>query len=162
MAVAVFVSEDPEENFVGEGEILYRRVLPGQYQLSEVDGTLRIYSSAFNDQGYKPSVDREALCGGALSCKKQASDGILALITREVRRLSVPASPDQLGNVQSHSIDVKARPIFANNQENLPENLAHAQIEADPAFLIQSRFRKLKEALALLAARRGWAAPPIT
>ncbi len=162
MAVAAFVTEVVED-VVDDGEFLYRRVLSGKDHFSESDGSLRVYSTAFNDPTFQPSVDREALCGGALNCKNDPSDGILALITREVRALSVPMTKQpQLSKAQLHSIDVKARPILAKNPDNVPENPAHAQIEADPAFTTDSRFKKLKEALALLAAKRGWAAPPIT
>jgi len=84
------------------------------------------------------------------------------LIAAEVRAISSVALDEPIAEAgrTHYAIDVLARPIFAGNPEGEPENLSHAQIEADPAYRSKSRFRKLKEALALLANNRGWAIKP--
>jgi hypothetical protein len=110
-------------------------------------------ASCFNDRGAKVSVDRANLRRDADEAKLSPTDGIIKLLTKDIREMApIPA----MDGGQDYVIDVHARAILADNPEGLPENLAHAQIEANPDFPNSSRFRKLKEALALLADRSGW------
>jgi hypothetical protein len=53
------------------------------------------------------------------------------------------------------------RPIDAGNADGLPANEAHSQIEMTPG-PGDARFKKLKEALARLATKRGWLTSPVS
>lgn len=144
---------------VGDDEELYRRVPHDPSFFTNVDGRLRISSSAFNDPGQKPSVDRAKLRAGPHETKKHLTDGIVLLAANEVRAIrDISRSGNAAPSV--YEIDVIPRPIVQGNPQGEPENLAHAQIEANPTFETQGRFKKLKEKLALLASQRGWLVTP--
>ncbi|MHB1273313.1 MAG: hypothetical protein ACYCZD_11215 [Rhodanobacter sp.] len=130
---------------VSDDEWLHRRVRLNECQ--RVQPPKRLSSTAFNDKGRKPSVDRAALRPAA-ETKIDESDGVVRLLTASVRGIGIPiAAP----NPPNFEVDVWAR--------ILPENAAHAQIEPLPN-MGDSRFGKLKEALARLAEQEDWVIEP--
>lgn len=146
---------------VSNEEVLYRCVFYGRncYRIEE-DGTVRISSQAFNDRNMAPSVDRACLCNYQAGwTQKNERDGVVSLITLEVRMIDTVNQKDAKGNlIFSYKIDVYPRPII--NDSELPDNPAHAQIEPTPQYQNKSVFRKLLERLAILASQRDWEIPP--
>jgi len=131
---------------IPDSERLYRRVLSGRGQvMRDSGGRLRISSMAFEDRGRKPSVDRESLCaGGAEWTRQDPANGVLAFHTGEVRAIDTVVQRDARGReVAQHHIEVEPAP--------LDENPAHCQIVPSPEYQGEGAFRKLREALALLA-----------
>ncbi|OGQ91855.1 MAG: hypothetical protein A2289_11710 [Deltaproteobacteria bacterium RIFOXYA12_FULL_58_15] len=125
-------------------EPLYRRVLcgVGHFQPLE-DGTVKISSQAFSDRGMKPSVDRSSLCPhGPSYSQADLSDGVVSVLASGVRGIAARSVKD--GVTISYAIDVFPDP--------LPGNPAHAEIRPSPEYATKSAFRKVLEALALLAA----------
>lgn len=145
---------------VKDEELLYRAVRndPGR-EYKYIDGALVVSASAFNDAGLKPSVDRAELVSSPIACQKNPSDGIVCLLTGEVRSIDSIVSNPGSCPTKSYQIDVIARPIEPN-ESNTAGNAAHAQVEHAPEEMNKSRFRKLKEALAMLANKRAWAIEP--
>lgn len=149
MELVVSLVVDRGLSMVDDGELLYRRVLWQDVP----DGKISV--TAFNDRRWKPSVDLSSLRESVQASQSLPTDGIAQLITAEVRAILIVVAPNAKPKSEApHVVDVLERPIPADNVEGLPENLAHAQIEVEPDFLNDSRFRKLKEALALLAGKR--------
>lgn len=150
------------EEHVDDRELLYRRVpiAGGCYKL--IDGRVRVSSSAFNDRGWKPSVDRAVLRTHPDETKENVSDGIVSLLTLRVRGIPIPnnLADGSPGIPPRYEIDVLPRPVAATDNSQQRENLAHAQIESEPGFISESRFKKLKEALAGLATENGWLIEP--
>jgi hypothetical protein len=147
---------------VDDSEDLIRRIPADSNCYDSSDGTLRFSSTAFNDRDHMPSVDRRKLKASLNDCKNHPTDGLLLLIANEVRAIKLPQT-DQKGKPTSdtHKIDVMHRPIDADNAWGLPANEAHSQVESTP-ILSESRFKKLKEALARIAEKRGWLASPVS
>jgi hypothetical protein len=145
---------------VGDDEILLRRVRIAWVRYD--GGTWHLTSQAFNDVGYRPSVDRHSLRLDASICKHDASDGVASIVARDVRAItSIMLNPNADRELQrAYLVDVIARPIVDGNVEQEPENLAHAQVETQPGFETRSRFDKLKDALCRLAQPRGWVIEP--
>ena len=128
-----------------DDEWLHRRVRHAECH--RVQSPKLLSSSAFNDPGKRPSVDRAALRAAALT-KVEANDGVVRLLTASVRGIGIPiAAP----NPPNFEVDVWARIE--------PETAAHAQIEPAPN-MSRSRFDKLKEALARLAETEDWVIEP--
>ena len=146
---------------VGDDERLYRRIRFSWTVLR--DGVWRLTSEAFNDVHWKPSVDRQTICQTPDKTQVVPTDGVAQLVAQEVRAIGGivhnPAAKPPVAQI-TYKLDVLARPIAKNNPEGLPENLAHAQIEADPGVANRSRFDKLKDALGRIAERHGWAIEP--
>lgn len=117
----------------------------------------RLSSTAFNDAGQKPSVDRAAVRPMPKDARLTDACGVAELLTKEVRAINnVPVNPDASQDKQwMYSVDVYARPIEEGNPAGDPENLAHAQIETAPDFKSRNHFKKLKDRLARLAEKRG-------
>ena len=130
---------------VSDDEWLHRRVRLGECK--RVQPPKQVSSSAFNDTGKKPSVDRAALRPAAQT-KMEASDGVVRLLTEKVRGIGIPIDAP---NPPNFEVDVWSRAE--------PENAAHAQIEPIPN-MSSSRFYKLKEALARLAEQEDWVIEP--
>ena len=145
---------------VNDPEVLYRRVKFGWATV--VEGKWRLTSQAFNDRFWKPSVNRRLIEPDAAKSKEEASDGVVQLVASEVRAVTGiihnPQAPQ--GQQLTYKLDVIARPIVANNEEGLPANAAHAQIESDPTVEARSRFDKIKDALGRLAEEREWVIEP--
>lgn len=145
---------------VDNDDELYRRVPSNQGKYSIVEGKLRFSTTAFNDPGRKPSVDRAKLRNSPDETKWDAADGVVSLVASEIRAIKVENTGATQDDPSHYSVDVIPRPITVDNPEGLPENMAHAQIESAPVMTSNNRFRKLKEALALLADNRGWLIEP--
>ena len=129
---------------VRDDEELYRSV-PYDKEYYKVEaGGIRISSQAFMDERLEPSVDRATVCGGDPRWSQEDDrDGVLLLVTREVRSISTSIP---------YTIDVIPKP--------LEENEAHATITPTPSYASKSVFRKVREALAFLATNRGWLIVP--
>lgn len=146
---------------VDDSELLYRAIRAGtdEYRL-EADGRLRFTANAFKDSFCKPSVDRSSLRMEPRDTRFNSSDGVASLITKDVRAIGSVSvrSPDGKEVKLVYSVDVHHRPI-AKSDEEPRENPAHCQIECAPE-IKNTHFKKLKEALALLATERGWVVEP--
>lgn len=149
----------PEDRVENDDE-LYRRIpnAPGMY--SVVDGKLHFSSTAFNDRGHKPSVDRAKLRSSPCETKLAVTDGVISLFAVEIRDISIENVGAAVDEPPNYSVDVIPRPVLFDNPEGLPENKAHAQVETNPILASPSRFKKLKEALAILASNRDWIVKP--
>ena len=130
---------------VEDDELLYRRVeLRGQGYSLRPYGASKISSQAFADREQQPSVDRARLCGGPAYTQGDEQNGVLRLVTGQVREINSVQQTDQKGNVEfRYKFDVVPVP--------LEENPAHAEIHAAPAYRNKQRFRRLLEQLSLLA-----------
>jgi len=135
---------------VADDEGLYRVVRKDACKV--IDDVPRLSSTAFNDKARKPSTDRARLRNSANESQKEPTDGIALLITQEVRAVCIPFPDPTPNGPKEYLVDVWARP------EN--ENPAHAQIEGAPEFITDARFKKLKEALVLLAEQHEWVIKP--
>lgn len=148
---------------VGDGEVLWRNVRPEE--VTYPDGQLKISATAFNDFKKQPSVDRKDLRNDPSETKKGPVDGVAQLVTSDVRAIVIQVDPnakDVAKKTQNHKIDVIAREILADPANAVDENLAHAQIEASPDYINDTRFKKLKDALCRLAQTQPWAIEPKT
>ena len=132
---------------VADQEWLHRRVTAKH--CGSIDPPL-LSSTAFNDPGMKPSVDR-ASRRGAEQTQLDPTDGVARLLTITVRKLVVDRTDAPQGGPMTYEIDVWARPLADND--------AHAQIEPLPE-MTGSRFSKMKERLARLAQDEGWVIQP--
>lgn len=120
---------------VADEEILYRCVRPNYY-VRLADGTSRPSSQAFTDPEFLISVDRAKLCNhDPRYTQREATDFICSLVTEQVRDIRTVRTP--------HTVRVDPEPVN--------ENPAHAIIHAEPQFASKNAFRKLQEALALIA-----------
>ena len=146
---------------VDDSELLYRAVRKDadEYRL-EADGRLRFTANAFKDQFCKPSVDRSSLRVDPRDTRFSTSDGVTSLVTEDVRAIGSVAVRSSDGKEVKlvYRVDVQHRPITKSETEPR-DNPAHCQIECDPE-IKNTHFKKLKEALALLATQRGWVVEP--
>ena len=144
---------------IADEESLYRRA-PSSCIVFE-GGVERISSSAFNDRGHKPSVDRARMLESVERAKLVDSDGVLTVSAADVRAIRDIEITNPATNPPSYyAVDVYHRPVVADESTATVANPAHAQIEASPHPDASSRFKKVKEALALIANRRGWIIRP--
>ena len=142
------------DDFVGDDEILYRRIAANRnlYKIG-ANGTIEISSSAFSDREFKVSVDRGKLCNYNPRYTLGTEIGVVAvLVTGEIRSIDDLTRNDKNGYViQQFKIDVESAPL-ANNP-------AHAQIHAIPNFIDADRkgaFHRLCRRLARLAETGSW------
>jgi hypothetical protein len=142
---------------VADAEILYRRIprVEGLYVI-RADGTVKVSSTAFSDRSFRPSVDRAELCHyDPRITQAEPSDGVVSVITRDVRSIGTVVQNDKDGKtIQIFGVDVEHVSIV--NHPTLPDNAAHAEIYTNPACPNKSVFRKLSERLAQLANGRPW------
>ena len=159
-----------QNNAVRNDEELYRSV-QGELEAEEYiieNGKLRIRQNAFRDKNKKqPSVDRAELkeSNPCLS-KKNDTDGIVSLMTADVRDIGTVITRVQNANVVVHTIDV----IYDPYPKSDPKNCAHSYISADPDFFDpdifdtkskrKRTFERLQVALAKLATKNGWTLEP--
>jgi hypothetical protein len=134
---------------VGDEEELYRRVRE-EFVRVEAGSTVRFSANAFNDRERKPSVDRAALLDGQPQRTRiSPSDAVARLIAHDVRAIAEVAERTPAGQIVGpYRIDVVPDPI--RNDPQLPDNPAHARIQADRE-LNNSAFKHLKEILAGMA-----------
>ncbi|SRR6266852_4163072 len=145
------------ENFVGNDEILYRRVLPGRNHYKfKPDETIEISSQAFYDPELRISVDRANLCDNNPKRTLGNGSGVLSLVTIDVRSVvDLSREENQKQVIERFRIDVEPVP--------LPNNSAHAEIHAIPSFTDFDKkraFKRLCQRLARLAEARKWEIRP--
>lgn len=142
---------------VADEEVLYRRVprVEGLYAV-QADGTLKVSSAAFSDRSFRPSVNRAELShNDPEKTQRDPSDGVVSVITHDVRFINSVVQNDAKGNlIQIFRVDVEHVPIL--NHAELPDNPAHAEIFLIPTSSNKTTFRKLCERLAQLASERPW------
>lgn len=147
-------------DIVSDDELLYRCIFFESNCHQRQGSIVKISSQAFNDRNMTPSVDRAYLCNhNPAYTQKNEKDGVISLITHDVRMIDRVVQNDSKGNpIFTYKIDVYPRPII--NHPELLDNLAHAQIEPTPHYKNKSIFRKLLERLAFLANQREWEIKP--
>lgn len=146
-----------EEKCVPRDELLYRRVpnRPGDFYKPIDGGKHRVTSGAFGGRRglpiseQRPSVDRAKLLGydPAKSKRPGKDDYVVSFTVDEVKRIKLPG----------RTVKVVAKPI--ENEPDLPDNPAHAEITVDRPFETKGQFDKLKQALARVADSK-WEIPP--
>lgn len=143
----------PEDNYVCDQELLYRRVpdRPGDFYKPIDGGGYRVTSGAFQDKRglppseQKPSVDRAKLHDNdPEKSRKRVGDCVVSFTAVEVREIN-----------GFGPIDVVADP----NPPEDPHNSAHALIIAQEPFASRSKFDKFKQVMARIADSR-WEIPP--
>lgn len=148
------------KDLVRADEILYRSVRGkyGEEYSYDNTGKLQISSQAFRDRERKPSVDRAELkeFNPALS-KRSETDGIVSLMTADIRAIGTVKTKIANTDVVEHAVDVIHDPI--------PENPAHSKIVVNPEIFGSNNkqrnvFKLLQLALAELAERSGWTLEP--
>jgi len=149
------------QNCVSDEEELYRNVRGNleyeEYFYDPTTGRLTFLPKAFQDREKEPSIDRaKSRNFDPEQSRISEENGIVTLITREVRQIGNVVTNDNEGRV-NHAVDVSADPT--------PENQAHARIVVAPEFFgseskKQKAFRLLRIALARLATRSGWTLEP--
>ena len=149
-----------KNNCVRNEEELYRSVrgkLEEEYSYDS-KGKLRISSEAFRDRDRKPSVDRAELRGfNPVLSKLSDTDGVVSLITADVRAIGAVKTKNLNEDVVIHAVDVVYAPTA--------ENPAHSQIVVNPEFFgskskQRNVFKLLQLALAELAGKNGWTLEP--
>ena len=148
-------------DYVSDEEELYRNVRgegADEYYYDEATGDLVIESKAFLDPRKEPSVDRAKLRNfDPEQSRLNEENGIVTLITREVRHIGDVETNDDRGKQVKHAVDVSPDRISGNE--------AHALIVVEPDFFgTESKknraFKLLRKALARLATQRGWTLEP--
>lgn len=148
-----------EVTFVENAEALYRAVSANSEHYELISGGLRVSSSAFNDRWRKPSVDRSAFRADPKYTRKKETDGVTRLRASEVRSIcDLRVEPNSRENRSTYCVDVVHRPVTAKGSQ--PENVAHCQVECAPDLSSDAHFRKLKEALAIIATANGFVVMP--
>lgn len=149
------------QEYVSDEEELYRNVRgegSDEYYYDETTGDLVIESKAFLDPQKEPSVDRAKLRNfDPERSRISEENGIVTLITKEVRQIGDVVTKDDKERQVNHGVDVRADPI--------PENEAHARIVVKPKFFgsgskQKAAFKLLRKALARLATQSGWTLEP--
>lgn len=138
---------------VGDDEWLYRRALarwePKTYA-QDINDSWVVAASAFISRS-DISVDRAILSPlGPVSSQSSSDDGVIELLTGEIRTLSISTNDRDGRSIEAHTADVVADP--------LPENDAHALIVALPPVVQSGAQRRLRDALARIS---NWAILPI-
>jgi len=145
---------------VEDTEDLYRAIRAdrGEFTLSR-EGQIRFSASAFNDRGRKPSVDRSSIRTEPRDARITDTDGVTAVNTAKVRSIrTVRVDATRKTDDRTYQVDAVHRPL--PDDEDPTENPAHCQIECCPSIASDNHFKKLKEALALLANERGFVTIP--
>jgi len=155
------------KDYVSDEEELYRNVRSeeryDEYQLDPItDELIKITSQAFLDTKGTPSVDRAQLKNfDPTKSLLNENNGIVSLITEQVREIGNVVTKDQKGNIIiNHSVDVIPDP----NPPEASKNDAHSLIVVEPKYLSPEKrenpFRLLRKSLARLATERGWTLEP--
>jgi hypothetical protein len=145
---------------VEDDEDLYRSIWPtgedshGLY-VTYPDGSVRFGSQAFADRSRRPSVDRASLCDNdPVRARKHPSAGVTMVVAGKARAIGpLPKFDTKNRPVDWIQVDVEHVPI--ENDPAEPDNPAHAEIVTNP-LCSKKEFRRLCEALALLANEVGW------
>lgn len=149
------------QDCVSDEEELYRNVRGeggDEYFYDPTTGHLIIESKAFLDRQKEPSVDRAKLKNfDPEKSRIGEEDGVVTLITHEVRQIGDVVSNGPKGNIVNHAVDVIA--------DRKPQNDAHALIVVEPKFFgsgskKSKAFKLLRVSLARLATKNGWILEP--
>ena len=142
------------DDFVDNGEILYRRIATSRkfYKIKN-DGTIEISRLAFSDRKFKISVDRAKLCNHNPKHTLGNDAGVVvSLVAWQVRNIDDLTRSDSKGKpIQQFKIDIEPVP--------LPSNPAHAEICSFPEFGEVDKdaaFRRLCRRLSRLAETGQW------
>jgi len=159
------------KSYIKDEEKLYRSVRADskydEYIYNE-ENKLIISYKAFQDRNKEPSVDRALLRDNKpKKSKLNSTDGIVSLITKEVRKIAdVKTSIEdkngdgkKIKKTTAHIVDVEHKPVIN------PNNDAHSEVVVTPAYLGSETkkgktFTLLKRSLARLATTRGWTIEP--
>ena len=132
------------------------RSIPDDPQLFDCDGAgslVRLSNSAFNDRNMRPSVDRACMHCKAGDARRLPAAGVVSLHVARVRTVRGIVTNDSKGmQKHTHDVDVLHDPIEGN--------AAHALVVTAPGICSTNTFRRLKEALCLLAQAGGWVVRP--
>lgn len=140
-------------------EDLYRAIRSDGTEFTVTGGQVRFSASAFNDRARKPSVDRSAVRTDPRDSRKSATDGVAVVRAAQVRSIrTIRVDPAKKVDERTYQVDAIHRPLPDDNDPT--ENPAHCQIECCPSIATDNHFKKLKEALALLANSRGFIVAP--
>lgn len=150
---------------IDDDEHLYRRVpladSAGNPFYTVKAGKLRFSSTAFNDRGGRPSVDRAKLqFGSPQGVRFSSEDGVVALPAVRLRAIpQIQQTVPQEKNAPKvaptmHSVCIEPAPLFLNR--------AHAEIAATPALTGSGAKSRFKEQLARVADASGWTIQPGT
>ena len=131
-------------DIVDDTEELYRCVFydpEKKHWTKDAMGNVVVASSAFMDRNNQPSVDRAKLCvHDPAHTQKDPRDGVVLLVAGEIR---------SIGNIIAHAappIHYEIDVIYVP----LPNNIAHAEVRANPAIAKDNVFRRLRASLAYL------------
>ena len=150
-------------DIVGDDDELYRRVpsatpAAGQICYRVENGRVIFGSSAFNDRGGSPSVDRAFLRQlNPHRTRLNADDGVVLLTADAIRKLGPIQKVTKIDDekiVSTSVVDVLPDPIYFRN-------FSHAVVKASPE-ISNSAFKRLKEGLARVATECGWHVEPKT
>lgn len=145
---------------VEDSENAYRSIRVNRREYARVGGVVRFSASAFDDRAKKPSVDRSSMRNKPEDARKSPTDGVTQIGVKEIRSsCKIPIVDEKGKQTGAHAVDVVHRPICKSDTE--PENHAHCQVECAPQIESGARFKKLKEALAVLANRHGFVVQPV-
>ena len=144
------------DDFVHNDEILYRRIIAGRNLYKrKPDGSIEINSQAFYEGESRISVDRASLCNNDPRHTLNGFEGgVVSFVTSEIRNINDLARNQRGENTnttQYFIIEVEPAPI--------PNNIAHAEICAIPAFTDADKrgaYKKLCRRLARLAEEKPW------
>jgi hypothetical protein len=149
-----------EPTKVEDDEDLYRAIRADSDQYVFRDGQLQFSTTAFNDRGMKPSVDRSSIRTVPREARLNDTDGVTKVLTRDVRKTrDIQVAPNDKFNPAVYEVDAVHRPI-TSQEDGTKENPAHCQIECAPVISTKTHFRKLKDALARLASLHGFVIKP--
>ena len=150
------------DDCVSDDEKLYRSIrgalTEDEYYYDEHDRSLIITPKAFLDSKKEPSIDRAELKNfEPHQSKLSETDGIVTLVTEEVRAIGDVVTITEAEARVEHAVDVKPDPT--------EDNVAHSLIVVTPEFLGSKTkqkhvFKLLRIALARLATESGWTLPP--
>lgn len=145
--------------FVEDAELLYRSVRANSDEYKVQDGKIFISTSAFADRNLRPSVDRSSMRERPEDARLNATDGVTALITSEVRSIrNLRVKPDDPKDAAVYEIDAKHDPKLRTDTQ--PENLAHCMILCTPDVTKNHFNKRVKEALAIIATKHGFIVKP--
>lgn len=142
------------DDVVDDDEILYRRIAASRNLFKiRTDGTIEISSAAFGDRELRISVDRAKLCNYNPGYTLGNESGVVVgLVAGKVRNIDGITRNDHKGKaIEQFKIEVEPVP--------LPDNPAHAEIYAIPAFIetdAKAAFHRLCRRLARLAEAGQW------
>lgn len=133
---------------IADDELLYRSVADAvECHETAARTLLRLSHSTFNDPEHQPSVDRASLRpDGPDSSRWTPEHGVVGLNAGAVRRVVFTSKDGK------HATAVNFAP--------LSNNAAHALICPDPHVTSGPAFKRMKEALCLIAKPGGWLSLP--